>query len=474
MRPRTLLLLLSGAAACAPGAIGEPAHDGHGPEVTVTGPRVMTEFPLDEGHYVSPLLELEEPGTRVALMLTLAESGHPTPIEVRAQGADGPGPWIPLVTIFHEEELSVARADLPEAANAVQIRVPANEAERIAVLTYSASTPDPATLGDAASVDTTSRGLSPDLAAAGILPRSAWGARPRRCFSNDRPKERMAIHHTASARTSRGAYEPLLRQTQAYHMDGRGYCDVGYHFFVTADGRVWEARDVSAVGGHSGNYNGGNIGIVLVGCFDSSSACNGLGGAEPPNAIVQGTAHAVAVLANRFGIPINADRIKGHGQQPYQQTACPGDRMRARLEEMRALARGGSQPPTQPPTQPPVQPPTAGCGALGVNAGLVPNQGVTSCGGGYTFVHQGDGNVVLYNNFTGRALWNTATHGRDTDLLVMQGDGNLVLYGPGGRALWSTGTHGNPGATLAVQDDGNVVIYTPGGRPIFATGTHGR
>ena len=58
MRPRTLLLLLSGAAACAPGAIGEPAHDGHGPEVTVTGPRVMTEFPLDGGHYVSPLLEL--------------------------------------------------------------------------------------------------------------------------------------------------------------------------------------------------------------------------------------------------------------------------------------------------------------------------------------------------------------------------------------------------------------------------------
>lgn len=473
MRQRLLFPWWLLAAACT-GAIGEPADDGHGPEVTVTGPRVMAEFPLDRGYYVSPPLVLDEPGTRVALMLTLAETGAPTPIEVRASNEGVPGAWRPLETIFQEEELSVARVDLDGPTSVVQIRVPADQAERIAVLTYSASTPDPATLGDPPSVDTTKSGLSADLAAAGILPRSAWGARPRRCFSTDRAKERMAIHHTASARTSRGAYEPLLRQTQAYHMDGRGYCDVGYHFFVTADGRVWEARDLSSVGGHSGNYNGGNIGIVLVGCFDSSAACNGLGGAEPPAAILDGTAHAVGVLARKFGIPIDGDRIKGHGQQPFQQTACPGDRMRAHLEEVRAMARGGAPNNPEPPVQPPQNPPDpAGCGALGVNGALGPNQSVTSCGGGYTFVHQGDGNVVLYNNFTGRAVWSTGTHGRATETLVMQGDGNLVLYGPGG-ALWHTGTHGNPGAHLAVQSDGNVVIYTAGGRPIFATHTVGR
>ncbi len=104
------------------------------------------------------------------------------------------------------------------------------------------------------------------------------------------------------------------------------------------------------------------------------------------------------------------------------------------------------------------------------NVALVPGGAVRSCGGRFLLVHQGDGNVVLYDEPRGRALWSTQTHGRATASFVMQGDGNLVLYAPGGRPLWSSGTHGRPGAWLAVQDDGNVVVYL-GTRPLWATNT---
>jgi hypothetical protein len=112
--------------------------------------------------------------------------------------------------------------------------------------------------------------------------------------------------------------------------------------------------------------------------------------------------------------------------------------------------------------------PPATCGRLGVNAALAPNQAVTSCNGRFTFVHQGDGNVVLYDG--GRALWNTRTNRKATSALVMQDDGNFVLYSPASAALWNTRTAGHSGATLAVQDDGNVVLYG-GGRALWNTGT---
>ncbi|MCK6548345.1 hypothetical protein L6R52_21030 [Myxococcota bacterium] len=139
------------------------------------------------------------------------------------------------------------------------------------------------------------------------------------------------------------------------------------------------------------------------------------------------------------------------------------------LNALIALSQGTAPAPVQPTPQPP--PSSTPCGVAVGTKVYGHNQGLTSCDGRYTFVHQGDGNVVLYAP-GGRALWATGTHGRSTDALVMQDDGNLVLYAPGGRAIWSSRTHGNPGAFLAVQDDGNVVIYRPSGRAIWATGTN--
>lgn len=89
-------------------------------------------------------------------------------------------------------------------------------------------------------------------------------------------------------------------------------------------------------------------------------------------------------------------------------------------------------------------------------ATLRPGNGVRSPDGRYLLVHQHDGNVVLYG--PNGALWQTATHGRDTSQLTFQHDGNLVLYRTDGYPLWHTSTT-HRGETLAVQNDANLVIY---------------
>jgi hypothetical protein len=89
----------------------------------------------------------------------------------------------------------------------------------------------------------------------------------------------------------------------------------------------------------------------------------------------------------------------------------------------------------------------------------------------YSFIMQGDGNLVEYSS--GRPVWATGTSTGGT-ILRMQSDGNLVLIAPGNRPVWASGTNGNPGAYLSVQNDGNVVIYNAGNRAIWATNTVGR
>jgi hypothetical protein len=115
-----------------------------------------------------------------------------------------------------------------------------------------------------------------------------------------------------------------------------------------------------------------------------------------------------------------------------------------------------------------------GCGC-GSGDTLGPEQSLTSIvssNGRFQFVYQGDGNVVLYDNNTGEALWASGTDGTTVGDARMQRDGNFVVYNSESTPVWASGTSGYPGATLTVQDDGNVVIYYQGS-PVWATQTGG-
>ncbi len=509
--------------------------DDHGMEITISGGDLRSTFALVDGYFESPVMAVPEGATRVAAMLTLTDvplemDGR---LEARVVRDDGTlGAWLPLSVTFNEEELRVIKVDLGEQGGQVQLRVMEPDADLISMITWSAGIPEQEDLADDGDISAvtngseTQQGLDGALANAGVLPRSAWGARPTRCTSRDRAKERMAIHHTAGAPTAGGSYEAALRQIQAYHMDGRGYCDAGYHFAVTLDGRTWELRPLTYLGGHSRSYNGGNAGIVLVGCFDSA-ACAGVSGPRTlPDAMVAGAGRVVKTLSGMFNIAINTDRIKGHGQQPYQQTGCPGDGGRARLEDIRSAARNGSTPAPQP--QPP--PPSGECGQVRVNttSSALNIRPTASTAGSPVGSLQDGATVTRLSSVQGQSVngdrtWHrirtgsgvtgyisgayarcvagspqastpapaaapagcgfvgpgqalapnqavTSCDGRFT--LAHQGDGNVVLY-QGGAALWSSQTPGRATDTLVMQEDGNLVLYAPGGVALWNSRTAG-
>src|SRR5439155_316397 len=102
---------------------------------------------------------------------------------------------------------------------------------------------------------------------------------------------------------------------------------------------------------------------------------------------------------------------------------------------------------------------------LNVNEALASNNAIVKV------VMQMDGNLVLYRQSDGGALWASNTWGTQMDHAVMQGDGNFVGYTAAGVPLWHTATDGNQGAWIVLQNDGNLVVYDSANNPLWASNT---
>lgn len=177
-------------------------------------------------------------------------------------------------------------------------------------------------------------------AAAMIQSRASWGARAPRCTSPHTPA-RFTIHHTVTPTTDTLSPEARLRNIQAYHQDVRGWCDIGYQYLISRDGRVWEGRGAAKVGSHVAGQNTGNVGIAFLGTYTSVSAT----ATQVANA-----GALVGDLAARYGIARTNATIKGHRDRG--ETSCPGDRLYGQLGSIIAGAQNGGlvPPPAAEPT----------------------------------------------------------------------------------------------------------------------------
>ncbi len=99
---------------------------------------------------------------------------------------------------------------------------------------------------------------------------------------------------------------------------------------------------------------------------------------------------------------------------------------------------------------------------------LLPGASFRSASRRFRLTYQVDGNLVLYDDRDGVALWATHTGGTSGGQALLQTDGNFVVYDRDGAVLWMSQTGGNPNAYLVVQDDGNLVIYSADDQPIWS------
>ncbi|MFH1810130.1 MAG: N-acetylmuramoyl-L-alanine amidase [Pseudomonadota bacterium] len=344
---------------------GDPAEQAFSGEV------LLATFTPQGPYLVSPVLEVPDGATRIALMVDLADERDL--FEIHGAAADPSQAalvWETAVETWREGSRHVARIELAGVSHRAQIRLPAIEAPRIVALVWSALVPPERASVEEGQAPRTRPSIQRQALVTGAIPRSGWGARAPSCVTPESFFNRMTVHHTVTAPSINGDFAARIREIQAYHMDGRGYCDIAYNYLVTTDGRTWEGRGTNR-GGHVLNENANNIGVSFIGCFHTSD-CAGLGPNIPPAEMILGGAVLIGALAIQHGIAISGSTVLGH--RDIGQTACPGDHLYGRLGEIRDRARQGGTAVDDggcTPTQ------RSNCGAYG--CGCADGQ----CSGGY-------------------------------------------------------------------------------------------
>lgn len=306
---------------------------------------------------VSPPLQVELGAQRVGALLDLAQGAAVPGLEAQIlNGSAVLSVWKPLQVSWSEGRLRVAVVHFAAAGTAAQLRVKVEEVDRLERLQWLATVPEDGgkALGTSGSFAEKEGALSSQLSGLGIVSRSQWQARATKCTTADKAKYRLAIHHTETTSVNPAQ---RVRAIQAYHMDTRGWCDIGYHFLVGADGTLYEGRPYDLLGAHTGGNNSGNIGISFIGCFDGKG-CEAMPPNVPPAAMLEAAGKLMGSVAELEGIALSTATVKGHGAHPGANTICPGDQLSARIPLLIATGKAAtlSSPPAPAPAPPPPAP----------------------------------------------------------------------------------------------------------------------
>lgn len=109
-----------------------------------------------------------------------------------------------------------------------------------------------------------------------------------RLFPENKPQEGVAItptlkasrrkikeiivHCTATPEGKDFTVQDIRRwHTTPVEKGGRGWSDIGYHYVIYRDGRIFSGRDVNISGAHCTGHNAYSIGVVYVGGMDATN-----------------------------------------------------------------------------------------------------------------------------------------------------------------------------------------------------------
>ncbi len=70
------------------------------------------------------------------------------------------------------------------------------------------------------------------------------------------------IVHCSATREGQNISVDTIRK---WHTEGRGWSDIGYHFYIDLHGDIYKGRDVAKIGAHCKGHDRNSIGICYCG-----------------------------------------------------------------------------------------------------------------------------------------------------------------------------------------------------------------
>ena len=164
---------------------------------------------------------------------------------------------------------------------------------------------------------------------------SRLGLRRRSCWTDAvpnawqireaKPFARITIHHQGAGEAKSRHENSVVADIDAIFGGHRriGYADIGYHFVIDYDGRVWEGRSLAYAGAHVASQNDDNIGILALGNYNRQ---------KPSAATVASLKGLVTALQQHYSI--KPDQLFGHRE--LGASDCPGKHLYTSVVNMRS------------------------------------------------------------------------------------------------------------------------------------------
>lgn len=339
---------------------------------------VLADEPVAGGRVLTDPIDL---GPHQTLGLTWQDAGaDEIDVQMRSRTADAWGPWVELERADDAPDAGTTDAERAEGARAATDPVWLGDAAQVQ-LSFSASPADvptdlslllvgspeeeplataPAAAGDEpgfAALETTDATAVAALPGRRIISRAEWGA-PRQVCTPDvaATLTHVVLHHTAGSNAYSTVAQAMqqLRNDALYHINGRGWCDIGYNFVVDKWGNIYEGRagsgDRPVIGVHAGGFNTRSLGISMLGTY---------GTVTPSPAVQESVAWLTAWRLGRYyrdpagtvrltspggenssvpaGTTLTLPVVFAHRDVAY--TSCPGNAGYATLPWIRSRAR---------------------------------------------------------------------------------------------------------------------------------------
>jgi hypothetical protein len=312
----------------------------------VTEQRVALAFAAeDDGTWVSEQVDGE---TTIAGLTWDNDVDPPQSAEVRVL-ADGDWTAWESVEIDDEhapdpdsaENLGARSGTAPvvvEGADAVQFRVTGDAPRGLTADLIDVDDPDAARRGRSTAAAAAAAPTRP-----AIRSRADWNADG--CVQRDPDDieygERVQVlfvHHTAGNTSySQSQVAGIMRSICSYHVNSRGWSDIGYNTLIDAFGGIWEGRagglDKSVIGAHTGGFNSHSTGVAFIGDHSSAGPTPAAQSAlasyaawklDVHNLDPEGSTTLVSGGSSRWssGKSVALATISGH--RDASATACPG------------------------------------------------------------------------------------------------------------------------------------------------------
>ncbi len=141
------------------------------------------------------------------------------------------------------------------------------------------------------------------------------------------PVEEVVVHCSATRPNWMAGSElaDQFAEIRRWHIQDRGWRDIGYHWVIGRDGKVMAGRPETEIGAHVEGRNRGTIGICLIGGHGSTERDRFSQNFTPAQDLT------LRQMLQAIGMRTQIRRISGHNE--YAAKACPGFQVAAWLKE---------------------------------------------------------------------------------------------------------------------------------------------